>query len=147
MLAGADKNKNSLTLSTNTERHVPIFAEYEFDYPENLKKSEWEYTKVIGLIIDCQTGEVVNAAEGPLLVAISVDELSSPAPIRLQGNNLTASSPFRQVEIWSLGGQLLHQATPDTDSYVLPQIEMKGQPVLIKAMTDGESATFKYIYK
>lgn len=147
MLAGADKNKNSLTLSTNTERHVPIFAEYEFDYPENLKKSEWEYTKVIGLIIDCQTGEVVNAAEGPLLVAISVDELSSPAPIRLQGNNLTASSPFRQVEIWSLGGQLLHQAAPDTDSYVLPQIEMKGQPVLIKAMTDGESATFKYIYK
>jgi len=147
MLAGADKNKNSLTLSTNTERHVPIFAEYEFDYPENLKKSEWEYTKVIGLIIDCQTGEVVNAAEGPLLVAISIDELSSPAPIRLQGNNLTASSPFRQVEIWSLGGQLLHQAAPDTDSYVLPQIEMKGQPVLIKAMTDGESATFKYIYK
>lgn len=147
MLAGADKNKNSLTLSTNTERHVPIFAEYEFDYPENLKKSEWEYTKVIGLIIDCQTGEVVNAAEGPLLVAISVDELSSPAPIRLQGNNLTASSPFRQVEIWSLGGQLLHQAAPDTDSYVLPQIEMKGQPVFIKAMTDGESATFKYIYK
>lgn len=147
MLAGADKNKNSLTLSTNTERHVPIFAEYEFDYPENLKKSEWEYTKVIGLIIDCQTGEVVNAAEGPLLVAISIDELSSPASIRLQGNNLTASSPFRQVEIWSLGGQLLHQAAPDTDSYVLPQIEMKGQPVLIKAMTDGESATFKYIYK
>lgn len=147
MLAGADKNKNSLTLSTNTERHVPIFAEYEFDYPENLKKSEWEYTKVIGLIIDCQTGEVVNAAEGPLLVAISVDELSSPAPIRLQGNNLTASSPFRQVEIWSLGGQLLHQAAPDTDSYVLPQMEMKGQSVLIKAMTDGESATFKYIYK
>lgn len=147
MLAGADKNKNSLTLSTNIERHVPIFAEYEFDYPENLKKSEWEYTKVIGLIIDCQTGEVVNAAEGPLLVAISVDELSSPAPIRLQGNNLTASSPFRQVEIWSLGGQLLHQAAPDTDSYVLPQMEMKGQSVLIKAMTDGESATFKYIYK
>ena len=148
MLAGADKNKNSLTLSTNTERHVPIFAEYEFDYPENLKKSEWEYTKVIGLIIDCQTGEVVNAAKGPLLVAISsVDEMTSSAPIRLQGNNLTASSPFRQVEIWSLGGQLLHQAAPDTDSYVLPQIEMKGQPVLIKAMTDGESATFKYRYK
>lgn len=146
MLAGADKNMNSLTLPTYTERHVPIFAEYEFDYPENLKKSEWKHIKVIGLIIDNQTGEVVNAAEGPLLVATSVDEMTAPSPIRLQGNNLTASSPFRQVEIWSLSGQLLHQATPDTDSYALPQIGTKGQPVLIKTMTDGESATFKYIY-
>ena len=146
-LSGKDKNDKSLSLSSNAERHSSINHTYEFYLREVFDKCHLLQCKVVGLIIDNKTNEVVNVIEHPLLVGVGIDELSSPAPIRLQGNNLTASSPFRQVEIWSLGGQLLHQATPDTDSYVLPQIEMKGQPVLIKAMTDGESATFKYIYK
>ena len=146
-LSGKDKNDKSLSLSSNAERHSSINHTYEFYLREVFDKCDLLQCKVVGLIIDNKTNEVVNVIEHPLLVGVGIDELSSSAPIRLQGNNLTASSPFRQVEIWSLGGQLLHQATPDTDSYVLPQIEMKGQPVLIKAMTDGESATFKYIYK
>lgn len=146
-LSGKDKNDKSLSLSSNAERHSSINHTYEFYLREVFEKCNLLQCKVVGLIIDNKTNEVVNVIEHPLLVGVGIDELSSSAPIRLQGNNLTASSPFRQVEIWSLGGQLLHQATPDTDSYVLPQIEMKGQPVLIKAMTDGESATFKYIYK
>lgn len=136
-----------MVIEAQTERHQPVPFYGSFRYPQNI--ANINNAKVVALIIDNQTGEVVNAMETklPYTYVGSIDKLSSSAPIRLQGNNLTASSPFRQVEIWSLGGQLLHQTTPDTDSYVLPQIEMKGQPVLIKAMTDGESATFKYIYK
>lgn len=145
VFTGTDRIGRSLTLASHAERHTAISAEYEFGYPEILKESNLDYCKIVGMIIDNQTGEVVNAAEGEFLVAISVDEMEAVAPIRLQTNRLVATSPLRQVEVWSLGGQLLHRATPDMDSYTLPQMDAMGRPVIIKAMTDDSAATFKSV--
>ena len=72
--------------------------------------------------------------------------MKASAPIRLQTNSIVASSPFRQVEVWSVNGQLFHQDTPESTHYVLPQME-RGQAVVIRALTDDETATFKYMYK
>lgn len=147
MFTGTDRAGHSLTLSSHAERHTAISAEYEFGYPEILKDSNWDYCKIVGMIIDNQTGEVVNAAEGEFQVVISVDEMDAVSPIRLQTNRLIATSPLRQVEVWSLGGQLLHRVTPNMDSYTLPQVDTMGSPVIIKAMTDESAATFKSVYR
>ncbi len=145
VFTSTDRTGRSLTLASHAERHTAISAEYEFGYPEILKESNLDYCKIVGMIIDNQTGEVVNAAEGKFLVAISVDEMEAVAPIRLQTSRLVATSPLRQVEVWSLGGQLLHRATPDMDSYTLPQMDAMGRPIIIKAMTDESAVTFKSV--
>jgi len=146
MLAGTDRSGRSLTLPAHANRHTSISFDYEFDYPEIFKVSgDWNY-KVVGMIIDNRTGEIVNAAEGWYDVIYGIDDLPASTPVRLQGGTLTADSPLLQVEIWSLSGQLLHKENPNSDRYTLPQTGTKGQPVIIRATTDGENATFKYIY-
>lgn len=146
MLAGTDRSGRSLTLPAHTNRHTSISFDYEFDYPEIFKVSgDWNY-KVVGMIIDNRTGEIVNAAEGGYDVAEGIDDLPSSTSVRLQGGTLTADSPLLQVEIWSLSGQLLHKESPNSDRYILPQTGTKGQPVIIRATTDGENATFKSLY-
>ena len=146
MLAGTDRSGRSLTLPAHTNRHTSISFDYEFDYPEIFKVSgDWNY-KVVGMIIDNRTGEIVNAAEGWYDVVFGIDDLPSSTSVRLQGGTLTADSPLLQVEMWSLSGQLLHKENPNSDRYTLPQTGTKGQPVIIRATTDGENATFKYVY-
>ena len=146
MLAGTDRSGRSLTLPAHANRHTSISFDYEFDYPEIFKVSgDWNY-KVVGMIIDNRTGEIVNAAEGWYDVIYGIDDLPASTPVRLQGGTLTADSPLLQVEMWSLSGQLLHKENPNSDRYTLPQTGTKGQPVIIRATTDGENATFKYIY-
>ena len=142
MLAGTDRSGRSLTLPAHTNRHTSISFDYEFDYPEIFRESGDLNYKVVGMIIDNRTGEIVNAAEGWYDVAIGINDLSTPTPIRLQGNELIAPSPLRQVEVWSLSGQLLHKATPDSERYTLPLME-KGQTIIIRATTDGEVQTIK----
>lgn len=146
VLVGEDMNGKSLTLSATPKRHTAIYNSYEFDLKDVFEKCNLENCKVVGLIIDNQTGEVVNAIERSLSVAYGIDEMKASAPIRLQTNSIVASSPFRQVEVWSVNGQLLHQDTPESTHYVLPQME-RGQAVVIRALTDDETATFKYMYK
>lgn len=143
LFSGTDRTGKGLTLPANGERHAEICKEFEFDFLSDVKF--WDDGKVVAMIIDNLTGEIVNAAEAKLDVVYGIDEIGAPS-IRLQANELTASSPFRQIEVWSLSGQLLHQAMPNANCYTLPQLTDKGRPVLIKAMTDGESVTFKYIY-
>ena len=146
MLSGADNDNHNLTLLATAERHVNISADYRFDFPENIRESDWDNLKVVGMIIDNKTGEVVNAAEGRFVVAMGIDEMEASAPIRLQANEITSSSPLRQVEVWSLSGQLLHKAIPETCNYLLPALG-NGQTVIIRALTDTETVTFKHIYK
>ena len=146
MLSGADSDNHNLTLPATTERHVNISADYIFDYPEKLKECFWDNLKVVGMIIDNKTGEVVNVAEGPILVAYGIDEMKASAPIRLQANEITSASPLRQVEVWSLSGQLLHNATPETCNYLLPALG-NGQTVVLRVQTDVDAVTLKYISK
>ena len=146
MLAGTDRSGRSLTLPAHANRHTSIVFDYEFDYPEIFKVSGDLNYKVVGMIIDNQTGEIVNAAEGGYDVAEGIDGLPASTSVRLQGGTLTADSPLLQVEIWSLSGQLLHKENPNSDRYTLPQTGTKGQPVIIRATTDGENATFKSLY-
>ena len=146
MLSGADNDNQSLTLSATAKRHVSISTNYRFDFPENIRESDWDNLKVVGMIIDNKTGEVVNAAEGGFEVAYGIDEMEASAPIRLQAHEITSTSPLRQVEVWSLSGQLLHKATPDTYHYLLPTLR-SGQASIIRVTTDKETMTFKHICK
>lgn len=146
MLSGADNDNHNLTLLATAERHVNISADYRFDFPENIRESDWDNLKVVGMIIDNKTGEVVNAAEGRFVVAMGIDEMKASAPIRLQANEITSASPLRQVEVWSLSGQLLHNATPETCNYLLPALG-NGQTVVLRVQTDVDAVTLKYISK
>ena len=146
MLSGADNDNHNLTLLATAERHVNISADYRFDFPENIRESDWDNLKVVGMIIDNKTGEVVNAAEGGIVVAYGVDEMKASAPIRLQANEITSTSPLRQVEVWSLSGQLLHKAIPETCNYLLPTLG-NGQAVVLRVQTDVDAVTLKYISK
>lgn len=145
VLAGEDMNRKSLTLSATPNRHTSIHNSYEFDLKDVFEKSNIENLKVVGMIIDNKTGEVVNAAEGILDVTVGINEMDSSGSIRLQVNELIASSPLQQVEIWNINGQLLYKDTPESTRYSLPQMK-NGQTVIIRALTDGETATFRYIY-
>lgn len=124
------------------KRHTAISINYQFDYPDNI--NDIDRVKVVALIVNNHTGEIVNATETqlPYSFAFGINDLASPTPIRLQGNELIASSPLRQVEVWSLSGQLLHKTTPDSERYTLPLME-KGQTIIIRATTDGEVQTIK----
>lgn len=139
-------NNELWVVETQTERHQSVYFNGEFRYPQNI--TDINKVKVVALIIDNQTGEVVNAMETklPYTYTEGIDGLPAPTPIRLQGDALTADSPLRQVEVWSLSGQLLHKESPNSDRYILPQTGTKGQPVIIRATTDGENATFKSLY-
>lgn len=129
-------------VDAQAERHQPISFYGSFRYPQNI--TNINKVKVVALIIDTHTGEIVNTIETklPYTIGTGIDTLSSPTPIRLQGDELIAPSPLRQVEVWSLSGQLLHKATPDSERYTLPVMK-KGQSVLIRATTDGEVQTIK----
>lgn len=130
-------------VEAQAERHQPVSFNGHFRYPQNI--TDINKVKVVALIIDNQTGEVVNAMETklPYTYTKGIDNLPSPTPIRLQGDALTAGSPLRQVEVWSLSGQLLHKAMPNSGRYTLPLTE-KGQAVIIRAMTDEAMDTFKH---
>ncbi len=130
-------------VEAQAERHQPVSFYGNFRYPQNI--TDINKVKVVALIIDNQTGEIVNAMEAklPYTYAEGIDNLPAPSPIRLQGDALTAGSPLRQVEVWSLSGQLLHKAMPNSGRYTLPPME-KGQAVIIRAMTDEAMETFKH---
>lgn len=143
LFTGTDRTGKKLTLPASGERHTKVYEWFEFDFLSDVKF--WDDGKTVALIVDNKTGEIVNAAEIGLDVAYSIDETeASPSPIRLQGNTIVADAPLRQVEVWSLSGQLLHRAAPNAESYALPQTGVGGQPVIVRATTDGESATFKH---
>lgn len=139
-----EQDKERLFIDAQPERHTQTLFDYWFDYPTNI--NDFNKVKLVALIIDVKSGEIVNAAETslPFTYTKSIGKVSSPAPIRLQGNTLTAVSPLRQVEVWSLSGQLLHRAMPDSGNYTLPQMTNKGETLIIRAVTDEESATLKY---
>lgn len=134
-----------LIVGAQTERHQAVSFYYDFCYPENI--SDITKVKLVGLMIDARTGEVVNAMETklPYVYGVSIDGTEARIPISLQGTELVASSPIRQVELWSIDGHLLHRAAPDTDRYTLPQVGTIGRPIIIKAISDEEIATFKTV--
>ena len=139
-----ENGKECLAIEAQSERHTRVLFDYWLDYPTTI--SDVNKVRIVALIIDVKSGEVVNATETkmPYFYTTSIDGLPAPTPIRLQGDALTAGSPLRQVEMWSLSGQLLHKATPDSERYTLPLME-KGQTIVIRAMTDEATKTFKYI--
>ena len=136
--------KEFLMIDAKAERHSPIYFSHQFSYPQNI--SNFDRVKIVALIIDTHTGEIVNTIETklPFTYGTDIDDLSSPTPIRLQGNELIAPAPLRQVEVWSLSGQLLYKDTPDSERYTLPLMK-KGQTIIIRATTNGEVQTFKCI--
>ena len=145
MLAGEDMNGKSMTLPATPERHTSIHNSYEFDLKDVFEKCDIENLKVIGMIIDNQTGEVVNAIEHSLDLSLGIDEMTASASIYLQNHEVIASSPLQQVEIWNINGQLQYKDAPESTRYSLPLMK-NGQVVIIRALTDGETATFRYIY-
>lgn len=141
-----ENGKECLAIEAQSERHTRVLFDYWLDYPTTI--SDVNKVRIVALIIDVKSGEVVNATETkmPYFYTTSIDGLPAPTPIRLQGDALTADSPLLQVEVWSLSGQLLHKESPNSNRYALPQTGTKGQPVIIRATTDGENATFKSLY-
>lgn len=134
-----------LLIEAQSERHTPItFYESTYPYPQGI--TDFNKVKLVVLIIDVESGNIVNAAETPLpfIYVESIDE-TEVSPIRLQGSTIVATAPLRQVEVWSLSGQLLHRAAPNVESYTLPLMAGKGEAVIIRTVTDDETATLKHV--
>lgn len=140
-----ESEKELLSIEAQSERHTRVPFYCRLDYPTTI--SDVNKVKLVALIIDTKSGEVVNAAETkmPYYYTTGIHETeASPSAIRLQGGTIVATAPLRQVEVWSLSGQLLHRAAPNAESYALPQTGVGEQPVIVRATTDGESVTFKH---
>lgn len=136
--------KELLTIKAQPERHTKVLFDYWLEYPTTI--SDVNKVKLVALIIDVKSGEIVNAAETKMPYSYKtggIDSPASPSTIRLQAGTVIADAPLRQVEVWSLSGQLLHKAMPNAESYALPQLVGKGEPVIIRAVTDGEAVTLK----
>lgn len=137
---------DSLAFPAGTPRHTAIENNYAFELPAAL--SYTNTMKMVALLIDGKTNEVINAAEKSLTFVTGIETTSAdnntvrflPASRTL---TVTAATPLRTVDVWSLGGQLLHRATPGCDRYTLPQVCEEGT-VIVKACTDAHSGVTKW---
>lgn len=138
--------KERLTIGAQPMRHTQIPFDYWFSYPTNI--SDVSKVKLVALIVDEQTGKIVNAAEVkmPYYYATGIEKTEASSSIRLRttaiGLELTADTPLHSVEVWSIGGQLLNRTVPAQTVCMLP-IGDGHRTVIVKARTATEAAAFK----
>lgn len=141
-------NKERLTIESQPERHTQTDFNYEFNYPSNI--SDVNKVKLVALIVDEQTGQVVNAAETKLSYfsgSSSIKDAEASSSIRMRttsaGIELAAVSPICNVEVWSVEGQLLSRTAPDQQTYTLPIGGHNRTVIIVKVQTATGNATFK----
>lgn len=120
-----------------TPRHTPITVEWSIAMPTVQRH---DMVKVIAVITETASGEVVNIHQVTPSWPESVDRVEAQSSIRViataQGIEVVAQEPLRMVEVWSLTGELLHTAQPHSTQHTIA-LARNHSVVIVKARTDS----------
>lgn len=135
---------DSEAFSVGTERHTPINISRIYDLPQGIQNLE--NVKIVALIIDNETSEIVNACQTSLKDS-SVDQIDNVASIKVQsapnGITVLSNDEIKCVELWNLSGGLMTRAIPNANVYNLNV--SKGVVALLKVVTDTTTVVRKVV--
>ncbi len=128
-----------------TPRHTPMTVSYTIPMPEVQRNDK---VKVIAAITEMATGKIVNVHQVIPDWPEAIEGVDADSGIEVitdaRGITVEAQQPITSVEVWSVGGQLLHAAQPGVDSYTA-DITVYNQVVIVKAQTTDNVAVVKCV--
>lgn len=127
-----------------THRHTPIITTYTTTLPETIQDKN--NVKIIGLILDKHSGEIVNATETPLNNSSKIDNITSDNGIIINsmigGFNISAHTPLLEVEVFDIAGRLLQHVKPNSCEIVISKSD-HSSPSIIKVRTIDQTHVAK----
>ena len=131
--------------TTGTPRHTPMTVAYTIDMPE---VQRYDQVKVIAAITEIATGEIVNVCQVLPSWPQAVDKVADDDNIVVKstayGIEIAATEDLQSVEVWSVGGQLLHVAQPHSNTHAVALDGNQGV-VVVKACTTQHSIVAKCV--
>ena len=136
---------DATAFTAGTPRHTPITVAYTIDMPE---VQRYDMVKVIAAITEIETGEIVNVCQVVPTWPQAVDKVTNDNNIVVKsaahGIEIAATEALQSVEVWSVGGRLLHAAQPHCDTYAVTLDTNQGI-VVVKACTAQHSVVAKCV--
>lgn len=102
-----------------TPRHTPIEIKRTYEIPDGIQNIK--NVKIVAVITNSLTGEIVNAAQSELSGELSVENITT-GNILISRNGssiciLSTDGMLKSVEIYNTAGQPVHISTPDSPSF------------------------------
>lgn len=136
---------DATVLTGGTPRHTPISVSWSIEMPEVQRLDQ---VKVIAVITETATGEVVNVHQVRPSLPEAVDSVNKDGVITIASSNgrvsVQANAPLQSVEVWSLSGQLLSVAQPRSNSYTIPLAD-NNRVLIVKAQTAHDVVVVKCV--
>ena len=136
---------DATVLTGGTPRHTPISVSWSIEMPEVQRLDQ---VKVIAVITETATGEVVNVHQVRPSLPEAVDSVNKDDVITIASSNgrvsVQANAPLQSVEVWSLSGQLLSVAQPRSNSYTIPLAD-NNRVLIVKAQTAHDVVVVKCV--
>lgn len=136
---------DATVLTGGTPRHTPISVSWSIEMPEVQRLDQ---VKVIAVITETATGEVVNVHQVRPSLPEAVDSVNKDDVITIASSNgrvsVQANAPLQSVEVWSLSGQLLSVVQPHSNSYTIPLAD-NNRVLIVKAQTAHDVVVVKCV--
>ena len=136
---------DATVLTGGTPRHTPISVSWSIEMPEVQRLDQ---VKVIAVITETATGEVVNVHQVRPSLPEAVDSVNKDGVITIASSNgrvsVQANAPLQSVEVWNLSGQLLSVAQPRSNSYTIPLAD-NNRVLIVKAQTAHDVVVVKCV--
>lgn len=136
---------DATVLTGGTPRHTPISVSWSIEMPEVQRLDQ---VKVIAVITETATGEVVNVHQVRPSLPEAVDSVNKDGVITIASSNgrvsVQANAPLQSVEVWSLSGQLLYVVNPNSTHHSIHLDNAQGI-VIVKAYTAQNSVVTKCV--
>lgn len=136
---------DATVLTGGTPRHTPISVSWSIEMPEVQRLDQ---VKVIAVITETATGEVVNVHQVRPSLPEAVDSVNKDGVITIASSNgrvsVQANAPLQSVEVWSLSGQMLSVAQPRSNSYTIPLAD-NNRVLIVKAQTAHDVVVVKCV--
>jgi hypothetical protein len=140
-----DFNGDEAAFEAGTPRHTPITVSRIIDMPV---VQRMEKVKVIAAITEMSTGKIVNVHEVVPSIPEAVDDVEAHKNIKVvatsQGIAIASQELLTQVEVWSVGGQLLYATHPGSN-YCNIQLDNNRGVVIVKASTAQDTLVAKCV--
>ena len=136
---------DSTAFTAGTPRHIPMTVTRTIDMPEVQRMDK---VKVVAAITEMTSGKIVNVCEVIPAIPEAVDDVTAGNDIKVvatpQAIEVDAQETLTRVEVWSVGGQLLYAANPDSAHHSIPLDHVQGV-VIVKACTAQNSVVTKCV--
>lgn len=139
-------NGDATVLTGGTPRHTPITVSWSIDLPEVQRLDQ---VKVIAVVTETATGEVVNIHQVTPVIPEAVDDIAGDKDaikVATVGDNIVvaAQEALQYVGVWNLSGQLLYTAQLHSNTCTI-NLADNNQVVVVKVQTAHDVAVVKCV--